>query len=187
MTPDPEEETREALPDPGQETRETLLDFEEETREVPSDPDEKTQEALPDPEEETREALSDSEEETKDVVARLAAESTDLEGPVVPALRMLTIAAIFHQIMSSRTWSRRVLAGVKEAEPQSILPTIEEVDEEGDEESTSMCDGGGSMIFAEEGRDTEADGERHVAETVNRKQAMNVLEMEEWWKARRKK
>ena len=34
-------------------------------------------------------------------------------------------------------------AGVEGAAPQSSLPT----NEEGDEESVSMCDGGGAMIF----------------------------------------
>ena len=31
--------------------------------------------------------------------------------------------------------------------PQSFLPTIEEVDEGGDEESASVCNSGGLMIF----------------------------------------
>ena len=51
--------------------------------------------------------------------------------------------AIFRQTISRRTWSRRVHAGVEGAAPQSSLPT----NEEGDEKSMSMCDGGGTMIF----------------------------------------
>ena len=74
-----EKETRETPPDPKKKTQEALLD-----------PAEKTREAPPDPEEETRDAPPDS-EETKDV-AGLAAGSTDLGGPVVPALRMLTMS-----------------------------------------------------------------------------------------------
>ena len=38
-------------------------------------------------------------------------------------------------------------AGVEEEALKSILPTIEEVDEKGDEKSVSMCDGGGAMIL----------------------------------------
>ena len=41
--------------------------------------------------------------------------------------------------------------------------------------------------FAEEGGDTGANGEGHVAGIVNRQQAMNALDMKEWRKTRRKK
>ena len=41
--------------------------------------------------------------------------------------------------------------------------------------------------FEEEGGDTDADREGHVSEKVNRQQAMNALEIEEWRKVRRKK
>ena len=41
--------------------------------------------------------------------------------------------------------------------------------------------------FAEEGRDTGVGSEGHVIGTVNRQQAMNALEVEEWRKVRRKK
>ena len=37
--------------------------------------------------------------------------------------------------------------GVEGAAPQSILPMIEDVDEKGDEGSTSKYDGGGSMLL----------------------------------------
>ena len=47
--------------------------------------------ARPDSEEETHEVPWDSEEETKDV-AGLTAGLTDLEGPVVPTRRKLTIS-----------------------------------------------------------------------------------------------
>ena len=47
--------------------------------------------------------------------------------------------------MSLRTCSRRVQIRVEGAVPQNCLPPTEEVDEEGDEESASICDGGGSM------------------------------------------
>ena len=45
----------------------------------------------------------------------------------------------------------------------------------------------GFDAFAEEGGDTGVDSDGHVTETVNRQKAMNGLEMEEWWKVRRKK
>ena len=41
--------------------------------------------------------------------------------------------------------------------------------------------------FAEEGEDIGADSEGHVTGAVNREQAMNALEMEEWRQVRRKK
>ena len=55
------------------------------------DPEEEIREAPLDSEEEAQEAPSDSEEETKGK-ARPVAGSMDLEGPAVPALRMLTIS-----------------------------------------------------------------------------------------------
>ena len=109
--PDPEEDTREAPLDPGQETwelpsdrkektREALPDPEEEILEAPSHPDEETHEEPLDPEEtqrtppnpegETREAPSNPGVEIK-YVAGFAVGSTDLERPVVPARRKLTI------------------------------------------------------------------------------------------------
>ena len=97
---DPEEETRKASSDPEEKTREAPLDPEEkrgapsdpeaETQKAPSDPEVETQGAPSNPEADTREAPSDSEVETKDE-AGLEAGSTDLEGPVVPSLQMLTI------------------------------------------------------------------------------------------------
>ena len=68
----------------------TSQEREEETQEAPSDPEEETQEALPDPEE-TQEMPSDPEMETQDE-AGPATGSTDLRGPIVPALRKLTVS-----------------------------------------------------------------------------------------------
>ena len=135
---DPVEETREAPSDREDEAQRTPSAPEEETLKAPSGPEEGTLEAPSDPEEETREGPSDHEEEAKH-----AAGPTELEGPVIPARRKLTICEIFRQIMSRHTWSRRVHAGVEGAAPQSYLPT----NEKGDEEGMSMCDGGGTMIF----------------------------------------
>ena len=72
---------------------------------------------------------------------------------------------------------------MKGTAPHFFLPT----NEEGDQKSVSMCVGRGAIIFLEEGGDIGADSERYVNGAVNRQQAMNVLEMEEWTKVRRKK
>ena len=137
--PDPEEEIQEAPLNPGQKVREMPLDRKEETREAPSDSDEETREAPSDPDEETREAPSN--------VAGLAAGSTDLEGLVVPARWKLTISGnLPPNNVIAHAWSRRVHAGVKGAAPQSFLP----MNEEGDEKSVLMYNGGGAMILQRE-------------------------------------
>ena len=133
-------------------TREAPSNLEEGTLEAPSNPDEETQEELLDPEEthkappnpagETRKAQSDPGVETNDV-AGLAAGSADLKAPVIPRVGSSPSAAIFRQIMATRTWSRRVHAGVKGAAPQSFLST----NVRSDEGRMSMCDGGGTMKF----------------------------------------
>ena len=102
----------------------------QETREVPSDRKEETQEAPGVPKEETK------------GIARLAIGSTYLGGPVVPARRKLTISGIFppNNVIAhvESTGARR-----REGAAPSFLPT----NEEGDEKSVSMCDGGGAMIL----------------------------------------
>ena len=50
-----------------------------------------------------------------------------------------------------------------------------------------MSDGGSTMIFLKEGGTNGVDSEGHVTGAVNRQQAVNALEMEEWRKGRRKK
>ena len=113
------------------------------------DPEE-IQKTPPNPEGETREVPSDPGVETNDV-ADPAAGRRIWEGRPYPRVGSSPSVAIFRQIMSTRTWGRRVGAGVKRAAPQSFLPTNGEGSEEGvsmcDEESVSMCDGGGTMIF----------------------------------------
>ena len=115
MPSDPDEETREVPMDPEEETREVPLDPEERTQEAPSYTAEETQEAPSDREDEVQgtpsdseeeilEAPSDPEEETLEApsdfeeakyVAGLAEGPTDLDGPVIPALRKLTIGGNF--------------------------------------------------------------------------------------------
>ena len=99
-----------------------------------------TQKAPPNPEEETQEAPWDPGVEMNDV-AGLAEESTNLEGPVVPARRKVTISGnrlanngIVH-VQSTGAW--------KEQNRKRFLPT----NEKGDEDSVSMCDHGGTRIF----------------------------------------
>ena len=112
-----------------------------------SDPDEEIREAPSDPDEETQKAPSDSEEKTTNYLAGMQQGQRILKGWSYPRVGSSPSVAIFHQIMSSRTWSRRGHAGVEGAAPQSILPTIEEFDEKVDGESTSIWDGRGSMIL----------------------------------------
>ena len=80
---------------------------------------------------------SDHEEEAKDAGRRI------WKGRSFPRVGSSPLTVIFRQIMSSRTCSRRVHAGVKGATPQRFLLT----NEEGDEVSVSICDGGGTMTF----------------------------------------
>ena len=154
---DPKEETREVPLDPEVKTREVLLGPKQEKQEAPSNPAEETREAPLDREDgaqKTRsdqkrrhwkrrrilrrrlEAPSDSEEETK-YVAGLAEGPMHLEGPVVLALRKLTIS------VNLPPNNVKAHACVEGAAPQSSLPT----NEEGNKSSVSMCDRGGTMIF----------------------------------------
>ena len=69
--------------------------------------------------------------------------------------------------------------GVEGAAPQSSLPT----NEKGDEESTSVCDGGGPMALQ-----VKVDIQQSIAgdmspEPKNREQAMNLSDGEKWRKA----
>ena len=95
VPPGPAEKTREAPSNPEEESQNASSHSEEETRGAPSDPEE-TQERPPDPEEraqgappdpvkEIQVAPSDIKEETKNK-AGPAPGSTDLEGPIAPAL-----------------------------------------------------------------------------------------------------
>ena len=84
----------------------------EETQGAPSDPEVEAREVPLDSEEEAEDALSDPEIETKDE-AGPAAVSTDLEGRSYPRVRSSSSVAIFCQIMSSRTSSRRMHTGVE--------------------------------------------------------------------------
>ena len=153
----------------------------EETQGASLDPEE-TLRAPPDPVEQTQKASSDLEVETKDEAEPVAG-AAKLGGPVVPALRKLTISRIFHQILSSRTWRRRLVrASMEGAAPQFFCRRSKK--------TTGECGGmlrRGLDGVAGEGGDTGADSQGHITGTVNRRQAMNSLEMEEWRKARRKK
>ena len=161
-----EQEMQEALSDPEEKTQEAPSDSKEETRKVPSDP-----------KEETREASSDHEKEAKD-----AAGPMKLEGLLVPALRKPTISGNL-PIMSSRTRSQRVHTGVEGAALQSLLRLTKGGDEEGDEGSTSVYDGGGPKALQ-----MKVDTQQSIVgdippEPKNRKQTMHSSEWDEWRKA----
>ena len=177
-----ESEEQPASQEHKQEMQEALSNSEEKTQEAPSSSEEQSREVPLDPEEETREAPSDHEEE-----AKVAVGPTELEGPVVPALRKVTISGHRPPILLSYTRSRRVHTGAKRAALQSTLATTKGDGEEdyeestsGDEESTSVCDGEGPMTLQ-----VKADIQQWIAgdispEPNNRMKAMNALEREEW-------
>ena len=100
--------------------QEALSEQEEVAQEAPSDAKEETQEAPPDPEEEAQKVPSDPEVETEDKAGPVAV-PTDLGGPIVSALRKLTISGNHSPIISPRTRSRRVYTGVEGEEFQSYL------------------------------------------------------------------
>ena len=69
-------------------------------------------------------------------------------------------------------------AGVKGAAPQSFLP----MNEEGDKESASVYNGGGSMILQRKVEMPEPIARDMSPEQKNQQQAINALEVEEWTK-----
>ena len=116
------------------------------TQEVPSDPKEEIHVVLLDPEQGKEEVPSDSEEQTLDE-AGTEAELTNLGETAVLDLWKVTINDNLPPRMSSRTRSRRVHTGVEGEAFQRFPPTTKEVGEKGDEGSTLVCDGGGSMAL----------------------------------------
>ena len=161
-----------------QETQEALSEHEHEVQGALLYPQEEKQEASSDPEVEAQKVIS----EHKQDEAGPAAGLTDMEGPVVPALRNLTISGILPPIMSSRTRIRRVHTSVEGAALQSFLPTIKEVDEEGGEASVSVCNGGGSMALEVKVVPKPIAGDM-PPETEEEQQALDLPEWKEWRKA----
>ena len=160
-------------------------DPEQGTKEAPSDPEQGTKEAPSDPEEETQEASSDTNEETRDEAEPVVG-STDLEGPVVPALWKLTISgnlppknvivhvestvACRYEMSSAAFFSaddQRCRRGRRRGEYVGVRRW-------------------GLSNFAGEGGGTGANSEGRVTRTENRQQAMDSPEMEEWRKFWRK-
>ena len=74
--------------------------------------------------------------------------------------------------------------GVEGEALQSFLPTIKGIDEEGDEESVPMCDGGGPMALQVKVDIPKPVVEGMPPEPETRQQAMNSPEWEEWRKAK---
>ena len=179
---DLKEGTQEASSDPAEETREAPSDREDEAQGTPSYPEEEILEAPSDPEEEILEGPSDPDEKTK-YEAGLAEGPTDLEGSAVPASRKRTIGG---NLPPNNLKAHVEPAGARRRgrrSTQSSLPT----NEEGNEESVSMCNGGGTMFFQRISGATGPDSEGHVTGAANRQKMMNALEMEEWRKVWRKK
>ena len=178
--PNLEEGAREALLHPKQETRELPLDRKEKTREAPSDPDEETQEVPLDPEEtqkaspnlegETREAPSDPGVETNDV-AGLAAGSTDLKGPVIPAPQKLTISG---NLPPNNVNMPAESPGARRREKSSAAKCS--ADERGRWRGECVdVRRRGHDDVSEEGGETRADREGHATGEGNREETMNSL------------
>ena len=71
-----------------------------------------------------------------------------MKGHVVPARRKLAISGnIPPNNVIAHVESTGARRRGRSSAPQSILPTIEEVDEKSDEDSASVCDGEGSVIL----------------------------------------
>ena len=97
--------------------------------------------------EETQKAPSDLGDEKKYEAGPVAG-ATDLGGPILPALWKLTISGCLpsnnvNAHVELTTGARR--CGRSSA--ATFLLTLAKVDEKDDEKSTSVCDGGGSMVL----------------------------------------
>ena len=158
------------------ETQEVFSEHEGEMQGAFSKPEQDTQEALSELEEETRQALSEHEQEQqqKEDEAGPASGSANLEGPVLPTLRKLTIDGNPPPILSSRTGSRRPHTGVEGAALYCFLPAIEAEVENGVGDALA-CDDGGQMAM----RVT-----LDIPKPRNRRQAMEAPEWDKWRKAR---
>ena len=157
----------------GQEQQLTL--HEHETQETFSEHEGETQGALSELEEEMQEAFSEHEQEQqqKESEAEPASGSANLEGPALPALRKLTIDGNIPPILSSCMRSRRPHTGVEGEALHCFLPTIEAEERNGVEDALA-CDDGGQMAMQ---------ATLDKQEPINRWQAMESPEWDEWRKA----
>ncbi|CAN0128895.1 unnamed protein product [Ascophyllum nodosum] len=157
----------------GQEQQLTL--HEHETQEAFSEHEGETQGALTELEEETREAFSEHEQEQqqKKGEAGPASGSANLERPVLPALRKLTIDGNILPVLSSRTRSRRPHTGVEGAALHCFLRAIKAEEENGVKDALA-CDDGSQMAMQ---------ATLDIPEPRNRRQAMESPEWDKWWKA----
>ena len=135
-------EVQEASSDHAEDTREAPSVREDEAQGTPSYPEEETLEAPSDPEEKILEAPSDPDEKTK-YAAELAEGPTDLEGPVVPACWKRTIGG---NLPPNNLKTQVEPAGARRRGRRSTAKFSAD-EEEGNEESVSMYDGGGTMFF----------------------------------------
>ena len=157
------------------ETQEAFSEHEGATQGAFSRLEEQIQEALSELEEKTQEALSEHAQEQQQMEGEAgpASRSANWEGPVLPALRKLTIDGNVPPILSSRTWSRRPHTGVKEAALHCFVPVIKAEEKNGGEDALSCDDGGQIAMQATLG----------VQEPGNWRQAMEPREWDEWRKA----
>ena len=124
-------------------------------------------------EEETLEAPSDF-EKTK-YIAGLAKGPTDLEEPVLPARRKLTI---IDNLLSNNVKAHVESAGARRRGRSSTAKFY--VDERGKRRRECVdVQRRGHDDFSEEGGATGADSEGRVTGAVSRQKAMNALKMEE--------
>ena len=122
-----------------------------------------------------QEALSEHEREQqhKEGEAGPASGSANLEGPALPALRKLTIDGNIPPILSSRTSSRRPHTGVEGEALHCFLPAIEAEEVNGVEDALAFDDGSQMAMQAT----------LDIPEQMNRRQAMESPEWDEWRKA----
>ena len=112
----------------------------------------------------------EQERQQKEGEAEPASGSANLEGPVLPALRKLTIDGNIPPILSLRTRSRRPHTGVEGAALHCFLPAIE-AEEENGVEDTLACDDGGQMAMQ---------ATLDILEPRNRRKAMESPEWDKW-------
>ena len=181
MPLDPEKETEKVTLNPKEGTQKAPSGPTEEAREAPSNREDEAQGTSSDPEEKTLEEPSDP-EETKNV-AGLTEGTTDFEGLVVPARQKLTISS---NLPPNNVKAHVESAGARRRRRSSTAKFSD--DERGRRRRERVgVRRRGHGDFSEEGGATENDNNGHVPGTVDRQQAMNALEMEEWRKVRKKK
>ena len=157
------------------ETQEAFSEYEGETQGTFSKLEEETQEASSEVEEDSQEALTEHEREQQQKEREVVppSGSANLEAPVLPALRKLTIDGNIPPILSSRTRSQRPHTGVEGVALHCFLSAVEAEEENGVQDALA-CDDEGQMAMK---------ATLDIAEPRNRRQAMESPVWDEWRKA----